>query len=239
MPKSVIVSGKTTAEAVEKGLKELNVSKDMVEIRTIEDGEKRSFYSILSPRVVKVELTVKEGFERKEVKKEIINSKLYHTKERRESNQNKEEVEKAGKNVEEFLNKFLPKEITYKVKIEKYEINVDIQGENVSYLIGYRGDTINALQTIISSVANKEVSSKIRVYLDVAGYREKREKILEDLANKIANNVIRTGKSVTLEPMTAYERKIIHSKLQEQDKVRTFSKGEEPYRKIVVALNDK
>ena len=92
------------------------------------------------------------------------------------------------------------------------------------------------MQTILSSVANKKSSSKIRVYLDVAGYREKRIKTLEELAEKIARTVVRTKKTVTLEPMTAYERKIIHTKLQNHDKVKTFSKGEEPYRKVVITL---
>ena len=92
------------------------------------------------------------------------------------------------------------------------------------------------MQTILSSVANKNSTSKIRVYLDIAGYREKRLKTLEDLAEKIARTVVRTGKAITLEPMTAYERKIIHTKLQNHSKVKTFSKGEEPYRKVVISL---
>ena len=92
------------------------------------------------------------------------------------------------------------------------------------------------MQTILSSVANKKSTSKIRVYLDVEGYREKRTKTLEELAEKISRTVIRTKKAITLEPMTAYERKIIHTKLQNHPKVKTFSKGEEPYRKVVITL---
>ena len=113
---------------------------------------------------------------------------------------------------------------------------MDIQGEDVNYLIGYRGENINAFQTIVSSIANKNSTAKIRVYLDIAGYKEKREKTLEDLAEKIARTVIRTRKSIALEPMTAYERKIIHTKLQTHSKVETISKGEEPYRKVVIKL---
>jgi len=138
--------------------------------------------------------------------------------------------------VEEFLKKFLKEGITYKVEIKEYEIYVDIQGEDVNHLIGYRGENINAFQTIISSIANKNSTAKIRVYLDIAGYRGRREKTLEDLAEKIARTVVRTRKSVTLEPMTAYERKIIHTKLQTHSKVETISKGEEPYRKVVIKL---
>ena len=115
-------------------------------------------------------------------------------------------------------------------------IYVDINGENVNYLIGYRGENINAIQTILSAIANKQSSSRIRIYLDVAGYKERRIKTLEDLADKIARTVIRTRKSITLEPMTAYERKIIHTRLQNNEKITTFSKGEEPYRKVIVSL---
>ena len=224
MDKKIISQGKTTNEAIEKGLKELHATKDMVEIKVIEE-EKRSFYNILAPRIVKVELTLKEeNTKRKEIKKE----KKY--------NENKDEIEEASSFIKEFLDKFLSKNLQYEVKIKDYEIYVDINGEDVNYLIGYRGENINALQTILSSIANKKSSAKIRVYLDVAGYREKRTKTLEDLAEKIARTVVRTRKAVTLEPMTAYERKIIHTKLQSHDKVKTFSKGEEPYRKVVITL---
>lgn len=224
MDKKIISQGKTTNEAIEKGLKELHATKDMVEIKVIEE-EKRSFYNILAPRIVKVELTLKEeNTKKKEIKKE----KKY--------NENKDEIEEASSFIKEFLDKFLSKNLQYEVKIKDYEIYVDINGEDVNYLIGYRGENINPLQTILSSIANKKSSAKIRVYLDVAGYREKRTKTLEDLAEKIARTVVRTRKAVTLEPMTAYERKIIHTKLQSHDKVKTFSKGEEPYRKVVITL---
>ena len=228
MSKTVVSQGKTTNEAIENGLKELKVSKDMVEVKVLEE-EKRSFYNILAPRVVKVELTVKEGANtaKKEVKGE---------KSERKTNKNKEEIEKAESQIKEFLDKFLKQGITYKTEIKDYDIYVNIEGEDVNHLIGYRGENINSLQTIITAIGNKNATAKIRVYLDIAGYREKREKTLEDLAEKIARTVVRTGKPVTLEPMTAYERKIIHTKLQSHSKVETFSKGEEPYRKVVITL---
>jgi len=231
MAKSVIAEGKTTAEAVEKGLKELNVSKDMVDIKVLEEDKKRSFYSILAPRVVKVELTVKEYAPNKETKKEE------KPREKRMLNENLEEIEVAKNDIETFLKDFLKDNYNYEVKIEKFDILVNISGENINHLIGYRGETINAMQVIISSIANKKSSSKIKVYVDVAGYKEKRIKTLEELAEKISKTVIRTGKAITLEPMTAYERKIIHTKLQENNKVKTFSKGEEPHRRLVVTLN--
>ncbi len=226
MAKTIISQGKTTNEAIENGLKELKVSKDMVEIKVIEE-EKRSFYNILAPRVVKVELKLKD-----EIKKEERNTE----KAERKINKNEEEIKEAVNQINKFLGKFLPKGIEFQTEIKEYEIYVNITGEDINYLIGYRGETINALQTILTSVANKKSTLKIRVYLDIEGYREKREKTLEDLAEKIARTVVRTGKSITLEPMTAYERKIIHTKLQTHSKVETFSKGEEPYRKVVIKL---
>jgi len=224
MAKSIISEGKTTNEAIEKGLKELKVSKEMVEIKILEE-EKRSFYNILAPRIVKVELTLKE---KSEIKSEI--------KKEKRVNKNQQEIDKAVEQIKEFLNKFLKEGITYNVEMKEYDIYVDIQGDDVNHLIGYRGENINAFQTVISSIANKNSTAKIRVYLDIAGYRGKREKTLEDLAEKIARTVVRTRKSVTLEPMTAYERKIIHTKLQTHSKVETISKGEEPYRKVVIKL---
>ena len=226
MSKTIISQGKTTNEAIENGLKELKVSKDMVEIKVIEE-EKRSFYNILAPRVVKVELTVKENIKQQEQKEEKKQKKI---------NQNREEIEKGLENIKGFLDKFLNKDLKYTAEIKEYDIYVEITGENLNYLIGYRGENINAMQTILSSIANKTSTSKIRVYLDIAGYREKRIKTLEDLAEKIARTVVRTGKEITLEPMTAYERKIIHTKLQENDMVETNSIGEEPYRRIVISL---
>ena len=110
-------------------------------------------------------------------------------------------------------------------------------GKDANRLIGYRGETLNALQTIITIISNKELTGKVRVILDIAGYREKRKKVLEDLADKVSKTVLKTGRTITLEPMPAYERKIIHSRLQNNDKVKTFSKGEEPYRKIVISKN--
>jgi len=227
MSKSIIVEGKTTADAIEKGLKELNVTKNMVEIKTLEEEKKRSFYSILAPRVVKLEMTIKEDF---------VPEKEYVHKERKNINKNIDEIENVSKEIKEFFENVLKPEVKCNVKIENFDICVNLEGENINHLIGYRGTTVNALQTLATAVANKNSSSRIRVIVDVGNYREKREKTLEELAEKISKTVIKTKKSITLEPMTAYERKIIHTKLQNSDKVKTFSKGEEPHRRVVITL---
>ena len=131
----------------------------------------------------------------------------------------------------------MPKEeLIYDVKTKDDFVEVNINGKNISYLIGYRGETLNSLQTILNSVLKNKMKTGLRVILDICGYKEERKKTLEDLAVRVAGTVVKTGKSITLDPMRPYERKIIHSKLQENSKIRTHSVGEEPYRKIVISL---
>ena len=203
MAKTIISEGKTTNEAIEKGLKELNVSRKMVDIKVLENEDKRSFFSILAPRVVKVEMTLKESSVEKhheiKPKKEIVLSE--------------EEQEKAKENIEKFLIELkpeLPEDTTYSIKTEKNAIYVYLNSPSLGFLIGYRGETLYAMQNILTAIAGKGIENKVRVILDIEGYKAKREKTLEDLAEKVAKTVIRTGKPVKLEPMQAYERKIIH-----------------------------
>ena len=235
MANSIISEGKTTNEAVENGLKQLKVSKNMVDIRVIENEDKRSFFSILSPRVVKVELTVKENATNKKQESEFKNIKV-----KREYNVSENDIDKAKNNIEIFLPEFiksLSSDANYNVQKSNNSVEVNIDGENIGFLIGYRGETLYATQNILSAVANKGTENRVRISLDIAGYKAKREKTLEDLAEKTAQKVMRTKKDVTLEPMQAYERKIIHSKLQDNPKITTHSVGEEPRRRIVISLN--
>ena len=230
MPDSKIFEGKTTNEAIEKGLRELKVSRNDVDIKVLENEDKRSFFDILAPRVVKVELIIKDQREEKrsipEKRKEI---KIYENV-----------LENTKNKVEEFLRNFLNATVgektEFKCYIEESVIKIDIKEEKADFLIGYRGETLNALQTLLTAIADKEAGEKVRVEVDALGYREKRRTALEELAEKIAKTVVRTRKSVTLEPMTPYERKIIHTKLQEHPRVKTVSVGEGTHRKVVVSL---
>ncbi len=229
MDRSIISEGKTTNEAIENGLKKLNVSKNMVDIKVLENEEKRSFFSILSPRVVKVQLTIKESVQ------EINPEK----KEKKEIELSIEEQEKARNNIEKFLKEFLDKvqkNAKYTIETSKTGINIDIEDENIGFLIGYRGETLYAFQNILTAVASKGIENRVRVILDIEGYKAKRVKALEELAEKLEKTVIKNKKSITLEPMQAYERKIIHTKLQNSDLVETRSIGEEPRRKVVISL---
>ncbi len=231
MEKTIISEGRTTNEAIEKGLKQLRVSKDKVEIKVLENEEKRSFFSILAPRVVKVEMKLKED---KKEKKEIRPKKVIELTE--------EEKQKAKENIKKFMDEILvqlPENTVYNVSDGELGINVEITNSNLGFLIGYRGETLYAMQNILSAIAGKGIEKKVRVILDIEGYKEKRERTLEELAEKVAKTVIRTRKPIKLEPMQAYERKIIHSKLQQNDKVETESIGEEPNRRIIIKLKNK
>lgn len=234
MEKTYVFEGKTTNEAIEKGLKELNVSKSKVDIKVLEAEEKRSFFSILAPRVVKVEMTLKENTENidKTNKEERIKASKKEPVE-----YNKEEVRiRIDSFIKAFINNLPENNLNYEINISDNDIQVEINGENTGYLIGYRGEVLNSLQTILTNIASKNLNCKVKVLLNIGGYREKRQKDLENLASKIAGSVIKSRKSITLEPMSAYERKIIHLKLQDSNKVQTHSIGEEPYRKVVVSL---
>ena len=230
MSKTIVAQGNTTNEAIENGLKELNATRDMVEIKVLEE-EKRSFFSILAPRIVKVELTLKEEADAKtDIKKA---KKPIHL--------SREEQEKAHANLKKFLDEFIkkmPENCEYNIKDSEDYIRVSIENENLGFLIGYRGETLYAFQNILSAIAGKGINNKVRVILDIEGYKEKREKTLEELADKMARTVIRYKKPVTLEPMQAYERKVIHSRLQNNSKVETKSVGEEPHRRIVISLKN-
>ena len=236
MGKTYVFEGKTTTEAIEKGLNELKVSKSRVDIKVLESEEKRSFFSILTPRVVKVEMTLKdekdvEVKDKKEVKDQHENKKKEVSEEGKQK-----AIEELKSFLEKFISTLNETGINYSVEFKDGNVEVDINGDNTGYLIGYRGETLNSLQVILNNIASKNVDEKVKVLLNINGYREKREKDLEILASKIAGTVIKTKKSITLEPMSAYERRIIHTKLQSNDRVKTYSVGEEPHRKVVVAL---
>jgi spoIIIJ-associated protein len=119
---------------------------------------------------------------------------------------------------------------------EARNMDISFEGDEMGILIGKRGQTLDSLQYIISLVVNKESEAYVRVKVDTENYRERRKETLETLAKNIAYKVKRTRRSVALEPMNPYERRIIHSALQYDKYVDTHSEGEEPYRKVVVTL---
>lgn len=216
--------GKNYDEAVEDALSKVGLTKEQVTIELIEEPKKRIF-NILEHKQVKVKVVEKEEKEtiKKEIKKEFSET----------------EVEEVRKRVYDYLEGIF-KAMNLDLKIsDKYDdgtINFEITGNSAGIIIGYRGDTLDALQLLATNAGNKGRTEYIRVVLDVENYRKKRVKALEELANRKAGIVIAKGRSITLEPMTPYERRIIHTTLQNHPKVKTSSTGEEPYRKVTISL---
>lgn len=221
MAKSIISEGKTTTEAIQKGLKAIGLPKELVEIKVIEEN-KKSFFDILAPKVVKVELKEIEAKKPEEFEIETT----------------EQELEEAKNHVEKFLKEFLEKisnKVSYEVEIKEKCLYISIKGDEIGNLIGYRGEALYALENIIKVIANQNSENRVIVRLDIENYKQKRIKVLQDVASKKARVVEKTGKTITLEPMQAYERKIIHSFLQENTKVVTRSIGQEPRRRIVIS----
>lgn len=220
MSKSVISEGKTTQEAIEKGLKEIKLPRELCEIKILEEN-KKSFFDILAPKIVRVEIKEIEARKPEEVEIETTD----------------EELNIAKKDVEEFLNEFLNRiypEAKITVEIKDKCLYISIHGENIGNLIGYRGETLYSIENILKAIANKKSENRVVVRLDIEDYKQKRVETLEEVAKKKASIVERTGKMITLEPMKAYERKIIHSVLQDNPNVETRSIGQEPKRRIVI-----
>ncbi|MDD6202204.1 MAG: protein jag [Lachnospiraceae bacterium] len=119
---------------------------------------------------------------------------------------------------------------------EEKELSIDLSGDDMGVLIGKRGQTLDSLQYLVSLVVNKETDDYIRVKVDTENYRKRRQDTLENLAKNIAFKVKRTKRAVSLEPMNPYERRVIHSSLQNDKFVTTHSEGEEPYRHVVVTM---
>lgn len=144
--------------------------------------------------------------------------------------------------VKEFMSKIVAAFPLVDVEVEVTEdeqaLKIELCGENASYLIGRRGDTLNALQYLAGLVANNGEEKYSRVSLNINGYREKREKTLEALAKRLGNQVARSGRSVTLEPMAPYERRIIHATIQNIENVSSSSVGEEPRRRVVISCDN-
>lgn len=202
-------SAKTVSEAITEACRKLGVTSDRLDYDVIDEGSS-GFLGIGSkPAVIKAA-----------VKNEEVSIE-----------------DKAGK----FLNDVfaaMNMTVIVDVKYDKAEGNMDIDlsGDDMGVLIGKRGQTLDSLQYLVSLVVNKDAENYIRVKIDTENYRERRKETLENLAKNIAYKVKRTRRPVSLEPMNPYERRIIHSVLQNDKYVTTYSEGEEPFRKVVVTL---
>jgi len=210
---SMEFSGKTVTDALTVALKELNVTEDKITYEVLEEGSK-GLLGLIGTRPAVIKVTVKTP---EPVKKDI-------------------QVE-----AKDFLTGVLDSmEILAEIetKLEDNILKVNLTGPKMGLIIGYRGETLDSLQYLTSLVINKRRDGEyVRVVLDTEGYRQKREETLERLAEKTAYKVKKYGRAMKLEPMNPYERRIIHSKLQEDTKVKTFSVGDEPFRRVVIELD--
>ncbi len=219
--REIIATGKDTEEAIESGLKELNVSREDVNIEIIETSNK-GLFGIFGQKDAKVKITLLG--EDSEPEAPVI----------------KENVEDVILRTKNFVITVLLKmgidsgcEIEIK---ENNRIEMKLSGENMGMVIGRRGETLDALQHVVQLYVNKEFEEYYKVTIDTEDYRAKREEALVNLAHGLAKKVIRTRKEIVLEPMKPYERRIIHTALQNYNKVKTHSIGEEPNRKLVVSF---
>lgn len=214
MKKSTEQMGKTVEEAIRKGLEELKVARDEVKIEILEEASK-GVLGILTTKVAKVRLTVDR------------------------SNVSEEAIETSKEKAVEILNKIF--EITkddskYDVNTSNGKVSILVNSKDSAHLIGYKGKTIDSIQSIINNIIQKEEKDTTKVFIDVNGYKLKKEEILKNLAKKMAENVVKFNKTIKLEPMSAYERMIIHSELADRKDVETESIGEEPLRRVIIKL---
>lgn len=207
MNKTTEATGRNKEEAIKNALDELKISRDKVEVEVLDEGSK-GLFGLLLTKLAKVKVTVKNDY--------CYNAKLF---------------------LSDVLNAM---GIKAEVNVQDGEdsIKINLVGPNMGILIGHRGETLDSLQYLVSLVINKhnENHEYKRVVLDTENYRQKREETLVKLANRLAYKARSLGKSVVLEPMNPYERRIIHSALQDNPYVITHSEGEEPYRKVVIEL---
>lgn len=205
--------GKTVEEAIRKGLEELKVSRDDVIIEVLEEPTSGGVLGILSAKLAKVRLTVDKKIS--DVQAESTKLKL----------------EEILKNIFEITNE---NDIEYTIEKINNQMLLNINGEKVSHLIGYKGKTIESLQSLLNAMLQREDEEYAKVFVEINGYKKQKEEKLRRFANKMADNVIRFRKPIKLEPMSAYERLIIHKELANRKDVETESIGEEPRRRVVI-----
>lgn len=257
--------GRSIEEAISSGIELLGIDRDDATIEVIEReskgflgfGKKDAVVKITyddgkeeikeeKPAEVKKEPAHKETFapQKESVKREQPVKKVKEVKEEPVKEDkplvSEEEAERSEKAAGEFLEsvlKVMGVDAKLESRVDRSEntVHIELSGENMGFVIGRRGETLDALQYLTTIVTNKKEDSRWRVTLDTENYREKRTASLIALANKTANQAVKTGKSIALEPMSPQERRIIHSALQDNKAVSTFSTGQEPRRKIVIA----
>ncbi len=199
-------TGKTVEEAITAGVLELGVDRTQVKVEVIEEPAKKGFFGLFGKSLARVRVSYEND---------------------------------PGVLAAEFIYKICQAMgVNADTQVSKSGDNwhVDINGPELGILIGRRGDTLDALQYLTNLAVSKILSERVRIIVDVEGYRQRREETLVRLAKRLSEKVKRTGIRVVLEPMNPHERRIIHTSLQEETRISTFSEGDDPNRRVVISL---
>ena len=199
-------TGKTVEEAIAAALSELGVERDRTTIEVLEEPAKKGLFGLLGTRLARVRVSYEDD---------------------------------PGVLARNFIERVCQgMGVTANCRVTKRDDHwyVDISGPELGILIGRRGDTLDALQYLTNLAVAKQLSERVRIMVDVEGYRQRREETLIRLAKRLSEKVKRTGNRIVLEPMNPHERRIIHTALQDEYRIATFSEGEEPNRRVVISL---
>ncbi|MFU2423753.1 MAG: RNA-binding cell elongation regulator Jag/EloR [Bacteroides sp.] len=235
-------SAKTVDDAITAACQDFFVTSDKLDYEVLEEGSSGFLGIGAKPALIKARVKEDKEIVKESVKepvKEVLKEEKKFVKETAKvSNVDAREVEEAAKKFLGEVFDAMEMEVIVDAKYDDAEkaLDVDMRGEEIGILIGKRGQTLDSLQYLVSLVVNRGQADYIRVKLDTENYRQRRKETLENLAKNIAYKVKRTKRPVSLEPMNPYERRIIHSALQNDRYVTTHSEGEEPFRRVVVSL---
>lgn len=235
-------SAKTVDDAITAACQDFFVTSDKLDYEVLEEGSSGFLGIGAKPALIKARVKEDKEIVKESVKepvKEVMKEEKKFVKETAKvSNVDAREVEEAAKKFLGEVFDAMEMEVIVDAKYDDAEkaLDVDMRGEEIGILIGKRGQTLDSLQYLVSLVVNRGQADYIRVKLDTENYRQRRKETLENLAKNIAYKVKRTKRPVSLEPMNPYERRIIHSALQNDRYVTTHSEGEEPFRRVVVSL---
>ena len=235
-------SAKTVDDAITAACQDFFVTSDKLDYEVLEEGSSGFLGIGAKPALIKARVKEDKEIVKETVKepvKEVLKEEKTFVKETvKVSNVDAREVEEAAKKFLGEVFDAMEMEVIVDAKYDDAEkaLDVDMRGEEIGILIGKRGQTLDSLQYLVSLVVNRGQADYIRVKLDIENYRQRRKETLENLAKNIAYKVKRTKRPVSLEPMNPYERRIIHSALQNDRYVTTHSEGEEPFRRVVVSL---
>ena len=211
MKKSTEEYGRTVEEAIRKGLETLKVSRDDVKIVVIDEPSK-GMLGMLSSKMAKVRLTIDKKVDENQIERTIV---------------------KAHEILEKIF-EITGDESNFVVENVDGKVLIKINSGASAHLIGYKGKTIEAVQSTINSILQKQEEEYAKVFVEVNDYKNKKEERLKELARRLAKNAVKFGRDVRLEPMSAYERMIIHTELANRTDVTTESYGEEPRRRVVI-----